>query len=107
MSILPLPTCSPCLQDPAAYSPGALELQMASKPGLYQGLQGPYKLQRDRNVQVPWAGLERVLREVAAAWGSIGVYRAAVQQHRQLCEVTATSVGPLEGAPPSELLLDG
>ncbi|GAB4813597.1 hypothetical protein N2152v2_000643 [Parachlorella kessleri] len=95
------------VKDPAAYSPGALELQMASKPGLYQGRQGLYKLQRDRNVRVPWVGIEMVLREVAAARGSMGVYRAAVLQRRQLWEVTATSVGPLEVAPPSELLLDG
>ena len=77
---------------------------MASKPRLYQGHQGPWKLQRDRNVRVPWAGIEQILQEVAGAWGDGGAYRRAVGQGRQFWEATATNVSSLERPPPAYLL---
>jgi hypothetical protein len=83
------------LQDPAAFTPGSLELQMDAHPGLYQGPKGIFKRQRDRNMRIPWAGLERILEEIAAAWGSEASYREAELGQRQAFEATAEGIRPI------------
>ena len=98
-------TCS--LQDPSAYTPGELELQLGSHPGLYQGQPGPYKMHRDRNMRVPWAGIDTVLTEIAAAWGDPAAFEDARRAGRQRWVATAEGIHIYDGPlPPVHKRLD-
>ena len=99
--------CCCAAQDPAAYTPGALELlqRASARPGLYTGPAGPYKMQRDRNMRVPWAGVSALLREVAAAWHRPEAWAAARAAGRQHFVLSANStVLPAGGPVPAVLL---
>lgn len=67
---------------------------MAARPGAYAGRIGRWKMQRDRNMAVPWAGLDAVLQEVAAARGSMAAYREAVAAGRQQFVAAGGGVSP-------------
>ncbi|GAB4813596.1 hypothetical protein N2152v2_000642 [Parachlorella kessleri] len=92
------------VKDHDAYSPGVLEQEMASRPGLDQGDMAQRKLQRNSNVRVPWAGVERVLEEVASTWGDRAAYERAVGQHRQLWEVAGGQVRSIPKMPTAAVL---
>ncbi|KAL4458814.1 hypothetical protein ABPG75_013679 [Micractinium tetrahymenae] len=65
------------LNDLNVTSPGELEARLPH-PHLYAGGQGQAKRHRDRNVRIPWSGLDRLLQEHASvhAAGGMSAYLA-------------------------------
>ena len=94
------------VQDPKAFTPGALELLKRKQPGLYRGTAGPYKRQRDRNVKVPWAAVDAILKEVAGARGNMTAYREeVVREHRHQYLARPEGVSVIDESWPGPCLL--
>ncbi|KAL4422903.1 hypothetical protein ABPG75_009100 [Micractinium tetrahymenae] len=97
------------VQDPALLEPGELEARLMPHPRLYNvSREGTGKRLRDRNLRVPWAGLDHLLREHARvqAAGGMAAYwdrRLTNPQPVHYCWVPAGRLQPcgtgLQGGP--------